>query len=482
MKSLILLLVFAVLSCARPGSHLSSNIYRLPWPSSAGEFSLQDVEVSTLSDPEHFSGSSARVLVEPGDGGSTLAGSPPRGRFVRTSSGVLVPADYVTMQAVTAYAHVERLRAVDASVGADGVLSYPLSLGVEVHVMSDGQAASNNAVYDSKLDSLLLVPYDQGGLPIALNGGVLAHEHFHFLFQKLVLSHVHDTSSQTSCSGAVPEKVAATFPDSSSEEGSGLRNNDDLVEKTARGIPPRTYNAYVLRGMNEGFADFYGWLYSSDDSFLAKSLVDQDYMRRLDSPSGRLPSENLIRRLLVDNFHPAAILPEVVRAHNAYSLGSIYARYLRQLVNDLVASGRTIADARVLVARALIASLPEIGAQLDSTYENGFLSPNFALSRLLTHLPPLTREVCASLEDVHAADSAYVRPSACDAFQPPEPPVLDTEPAFHRSSSSKRLKADPRLKTPIDPVQTTPAASAAPATAATTPAAAQPVDDKEKKK
>jgi len=461
-KSLILLLVLAAFSCGRPGSHYSASVYRLPWPGADGAVSLQDVEVSTLSDPEHFSGSAAHILVEPGDGGSTLAGAQPRGRLVRTSADVLVPADYVTMQAVTAYAHTERLRSLDASVGADGVLGYPLSLGVEVHVMSYGQPSSNNAVYDSKLDSLLLVPYTESGLPLSLNPGVLAHEHFHFLFQRLVLSHVHDAASQTSCNGAAPPQVAATNPESG-KVAATFPDSEDLVEKTARGIPARTYNAYVLRGLNEGFADFYGWVYSADDSFLAKSLPEQEEMRRLDSPPGRLPSENLIRRLLVDYFHPEAILPDVVRAHNAYALGSIYARYLRHLVDDLVSSGSTLAEARLLVTRAVIAALPEIGAQLDGTYESGFLSPNFALSRILTHLPPLTRPVCESLEGVHAADSGYARPQACDTFSPPEVPVLDSEPAFHGSAA--RSKKDPRLMKPSAPAVAKPTPTPTPASA-----------------
>jgi hypothetical protein len=416
-KSLILLLVFAVSSCGRSGDRFDSRTYRIPWPDEAGDLRLQDVEIRTMNDPKHFSGDAARVLVEPGDGGSQLAGSEPQGRYVRTRSGVLIPADFVTMQAVTAYAHTERLRDLDESVGAGGVLSWPLSLGVEVRVMSYGQRATNNAIYDAKLDSLLLVPYDQGGLPIALNPGVLAHEHFHFLFQRLVMSHVRDTTTQTSCSaGMVPDEHVPTLAESFGE-GEGFVAGLDRVAKTASAIPARVYNAYVLRGLNEGFADFYGWVYSNDDSFLAKSLPEQDLMRRLDSDSGRLPSERLLRRLLVDNFQPEKILPEPTRARNAYALGSIYARYLRHLVDDLVSSGRALEDARLIVARAMIATLPEIGARMETSYETEFLSPNFVISHLLAHLPPVTSAVCASLDEVHAPEDSYEKPAACRVYE-----------------------------------------------------------------
>ena len=134
----VLTAVLAVLSCGR--TRLDSTTYRLPWPVGDGTMALQDVVIETLTDPEHFSGSSAHVYVEPGDGGTSLAGAEPSGRYVRTGSGVLIPSDYVTLQAVTAYAHVEKLRAFDSIFGADGVLSWPLTLGVEVKLMSYGAA------------------------------------------------------------------------------------------------------------------------------------------------------------------------------------------------------------------------------------------------------------------------------------------------------------------------------------------------------
>ena len=259
------------------------------------------------------------------------------------------------------------------------------------------------------------------------------------------MSHVHETSSQTSCVGAAPPAADDGIPEG--EEGSPKipmagENSEETLEKTAKGIPARVYNMYVLRGLNEGFADFYGWLYSGDDTFLSKSLPDQDRMRRLDSAPGRLPSENLVRRLLVDNFHPDRILPESTRAHNAYSLGSIYARYLRRVVGDLVEAGHSLPEARELVGRALIATLPELGAQMDSIDETAYLSPNFAVSRLLAHLPlrTLTRETCVSLEDVRAPEVSFKKPASCDVFAVPEKSSADAATALKDAHDKKKEK------------------------------------------
>ena len=428
----------ALSGCGRPGDGGASSVYRIPWPTAGAEGSgaenkgalkLQDIEIRTLTDPEHFSGATAQILVEPGDGGGKLSGTLPVGRYIRTSSGVNIPSDYSTLQAVTVYAHQERLHDLDAQAGAAESLSWPLSLGLDVRIVSADGTVRNNAVYDSKLDSLLIVPYSEKYLPISMSPGILAHEHFHFIFQKIVMSRVPDGGLQTSCrSGIAPAE-------NESEDGSGGDSDNQLVfkndgtsngtkidskvsrlQKTAQAMPPRVYNAYLLRAMNEGFADYWGWLYSQDDSFLAKSLPSEKESRRLDYGPGRLPTERLIRTLLVDREKPDAIISESRRAHGAYILGTQYARFLRSLAGDLVKTGLPISEARLAVARALVKTLPLIAEQVFAGYLTKFMDPNALLKPLLENLPPLSREVCLRVNDFYSPMNAYVKPKPCEKF------------------------------------------------------------------
>lgn len=419
-SSLTLVLALVLASCGRPNS--SSDVYRLPWPDESGEIALRDVRISTLSDPQHFSGSAARILVEPGDGGTTIVGAKPVGRFERSASGVMIPSDWFTMEATTTYAHIEKLRAIDERAGAGSALSYPLSVGVETSVTSYGQSSTNNALYDPKLNSLLIVPYNEGDLPIDLNPGILAHEHFHFIFQRIVLSRVKDDGLQTSCQGATVDAAVTAQPETS-------KTTDEKIAATAKAMPPHVYNAYVLRAMNEGFADFYGWLYSNDDSFVSKSLPSQYFARTLSVESGRIDNEGLIRTHLVDYFHPDQILPDAARAHNAYTIGTVYARFLRRIAQELEDAGTAPDEARFVVARALISSLSTVADAAATQYETAFLSPNVFLSSFVSGLPSLSKAMCTSIDEFHADDATYSRPAACAADPDPTTPAMKKDGA-----------------------------------------------------
>ncbi len=441
-KCLIALLLAAVAlnlaSCGKAGDRFSSQTYRIPWPNDVGDVSLQNVEIRTLTNPEHFEGSTARILVEPSDGGGRLSGERPVGHFVRTSAGPIIPADFITMQAITAYAHQERLHDLDQKAGAADYLSWPLSLGIEVHVLSSSGPITNNAIYDAKLNSLLLVPYTEGDLPMALSPGILGHEHFHFIFQNIVMSRVKDVGTQTTCSGAAPASPPAEKKDVPSGPVAAKKPIPDFIyvagsspcsrllddqqaltcHQTAQGISKRVFNAFLLRAMNEGFADFWGWLYSHDEFFIAKSLPSEMNSRRLDWGSGRLPTEQLNRENLVDLDHPEKVLGEDGRTHSAYVLGSQYARFLRQSVADLVKeTGVSEADAGLAIARALIQSLPALSDLVAANYETEFFSPNMMLKPLILNLPKVSSGFCSHLNHFHARETSYEKPRGCEAFK-----------------------------------------------------------------
>lgn len=422
----------AFASCGKRGDEGAAQVYRIPWTETGGDVHLQDVEIRTLTNPERFEGSTARILVEPSDGGGRLSGEAPVGRFIRTKSGVMVPTDYVTMQAVAAYAHQERLHDLDVRAGADALISWPLSLGIEVRVSGPGGLLTNNAIYDARLNSLLLVPYTEGDLPMSFSPGILGHEHFHFIFQSVVMSRVKDQGLQTSCTGAAPATATPEPAPIKSkiivvEDPDSDRRTQQMA--TAKAMPASVYNSYVLRGMNEGFADFWGWLYSRDEFFLAKSLPGESDRRRLDWGPGRLPTEELIRSQLVDVEHPDKIMGDAGRAQNAYILGSQYARFLRQTVADLVRENGTSEDeAALMVARALIQSLPSIATTIAASYETEFLSPNAIVKPLLLALPKISRGVCARIGSFHAPESGFEKPRACDVFKD-EKPIAKPSPS-----------------------------------------------------
>ena len=240
-----LLALFSLLSLSLPScgplSDLESgftSLFQIPFSGSDGQYSLQKIEIKSFDDPTSLHGQYARILVDPYESGGGIESSKPVGRFARTRDGVMVPLDYVTMLATSIHAHMERLHALNVEVGLnDAQVGWPATVGIEANVVNSKkrETVRNNALFEKRLNALLMVPYSDKDLPIGLNGGILAHEHFHRIFQALVLSKVE--TKEEAPAGSV-----------------------------------REFNETVLRAMNEGFADFWAWVYTGDAEFMRASL------------------------------------------------------------------------------------------------------------------------------------------------------------------------------------------------------------------
>ncbi|RYZ76462.1 MAG: hypothetical protein EOP05_04950 [Proteobacteria bacterium] len=367
-------------ACSAENDRFQGDVYRIPWPDSDGVMAIRPIEIKTLNKPEAFEGSAAKILVEPSEGGGKLVAEKPRGRFIRASDGAIIPADFMSLQAVTAYAHQERLMEFDRTSGVDQFLQWPLTIGLQVKVVDRGNLINNNAIYDGKLDALLLVPYTASQLPIAFNGGILGHEHFHFVFQKAVLNRLGVQNTQGTlldgnhtCAHGIAAGIAADTQDHpeeskpdenapNSENGIDIED-ETAIEAAADEIPPQIYNSFVLRSLNEGLADFWGWAYSNDNSFVGRSLPSEDRVRRLDLTPGRLSDTKALRESLVDLRRADKIIREDYRIGRAYLLGTQYARFLRQMVDSLVEQGQSLPAAKLAVAQAV--SMASIGTNVN---------------------------------------------------------------------------------------------------------------------
>jgi len=189
--------------------------------------------------------------------------------------------------------------------------------------------------------------------------------------------------------------------------------DDDETSAVAESIPKRTYNAFLLRAVNEGLADFWGWVYTGDDSFIQLSLPREGGVRRLDMESGRLPDGRSIRASLVDFSQPDRIRTASQRVSLAYVLGTQYARFMHATALEIIGDKKaTLAD-RKAVARAVLDILPSIGQQAADSYDREFMSPNFILKPLTLRLGKLSVDTCARLQLFKADDQSFDVPAAC---------------------------------------------------------------------
>lgn len=411
LKTFCFSLVLAVSACSGQNDRFAGDRYRVLWPNSDGDLTLQTIKIDTLDNPQGLEGRNARILIQPGDNGGQLVAEKPVGRYVRASDGSMIPADYMTLQAVTAYAHQERLRAFDEKAGVN-TLNWPLTVALQVKVLDRGSVVENNAIYDGRLDAMLVVPYTLPDLPVAFNPGIVAHEHFHFIFQHSILNRlkIKQTTGCTHHHGIVSYDPTS---DSSPGEEEGI-SKQTTIDTEEDPVTPQIYNAFILRAMNEGLADFWGWAYSNDISFVSRSLPAVDRARRLDVDPERLPTEEALRASLYDRRRADRVVNDDVKMARAYKLGTQYARYLKSLVGTLVAENQMAPEeAKMLVAKSVVASLQTVSAESVRAYNSGFFSPNVLLKPLILSLPSVNRSACAALEGFRAFEKNYEQPKAC---------------------------------------------------------------------
>ncbi len=356
----ILLVPLLGSACIKSGAD-SAKLFRIPWPNSNHEYLLQDIAVESFSEPEFLRGDLAEFFIQPElrfDLGRIAQPGTPSGRFVSTSSGSYLALDTASLQAVSIYAHLERLHNLDLKSGAALFLPVRQAVGINVGLTnSENRVVENNAQYNPSVDALLFVPYTDVDLPIVFNAGVIAHEHFHSIFQKIVLSEFQVSKTYLSAKLEEPNQLPP------------LVDSSPLVLPKAKPlISVAQYNRFVLRGINEGLADYWGWLYSGDESFVGRSLSSSLEARRMDRVNIQFYNLEFLKLVLSSD------ADDQIRLARAYALGSQYAVYFRNLSRSLF--DNQISEAtRAKLAHLLVLALPEFKNLLKVKLDTEYLAP-----------------------------------------------------------------------------------------------------------
>lgn len=239
------LLVALLVSCARNSDR--SDTVLLPVLDSSNGTTLEAVQLTTLPSLFRVEGAAARIYMNPRINDHGFSGPIAQPKFSR-SGPLLIPSDVESGVALATYAIFEKLYFYDKRVLPDANLNWPRNVGILTNsenspVRSD---ETDDAGYLPLTDSYLILPSSFGDkAALALNLGVLAHEHFHAIFDWL-FGH------------SVPHLSRVTFADA----------------KRAFECPTSDlqYQQYLLRSWTEGLADFHGWAVSRNDNYIAASF------------------------------------------------------------------------------------------------------------------------------------------------------------------------------------------------------------------
>lgn len=332
---------------------------RIPWPDGQGGIRPQNIPISGLKSLQEVRGDYARFVFSPkiNDGG--LSGETPHGRFVKTKDNVYVPADEISQNLVTIYAHLERLFALDQISGFSGLLSWPRAVGVSTFLRdSTGKLWSDNFFYEAKADALLLVPTKDSVVPLSANPGVLGHEHFHSIFYRLVVSPLLKEN-----------RIAETMTGTAHNEAQMSQFLNAETSPTLKETPPETLQwerqrrTVFLKGLNEGLADVWGWIYSGDPEFITASLPKfsvERTLRVVESAAPKLMSNAEFSNQFYVRMTSAVDKNESLNRFS-YTIGTQVARALRGIFlgseQDLSAEGQFV---RQKLAVRLMKALPLI--------------------------------------------------------------------------------------------------------------------------
>jgi hypothetical protein len=412
--------------------HRSEGGHRvlIPW-SRDGQYKFEAIPLPSLLSVSNLVGKASMYLLSPSVIDQKLAGFQPRVRTFRDNDGVYVPTDELSLHLLTLYAHIEKLQDLDAAVGLGQLLPKPRIVGVEVRIPQKHRGqVENNALYSPQLDALLFVPYKGDDLPLTVNAGVIAHEHFHSLFNYLVLKPARAKIRAVKAAqvhAGEEKELRAVFEDipvdAKVENGSVGRLLPDEATK-APGVVGETendpanigqesvaladweiYHINLLRAMNEGLADVWGWIYSGDNIFVRRSIPGVQKSRDLErSGPQKLYSMETFRQMTL----AASIAgDESVRA---YELGTIYARALKNVFEpQLQKSGRTRLD----VAKLVVKVLPKLKDKIETIDKNQWLKPTALLELFVQELSPEDAELCVPLLRTDPEISETTMTSAC---------------------------------------------------------------------
>lgn len=247
-----------------------------------GSYQIKVVSIQTIQDLDSVSGSVVQMGIDPeSDSSGKIKRIAPKAQYVVTKDNVVVPTTAISLELFAIYKNMEDLYRLDLLTGADQFVRYPVGIHYETRMggrqKKHNGVALNNAFYSRGSDQIVILKYVEDGqplVPMSLNPGILAHEHFHQIFQKIVQ----------------PERQTLYRANLAADTG------NSLPEKV---LAPQGFNYLFLKAMNEGMADFWAYIHTgSETSFYASEQSDQIKIRTVSNFVFPFASQEALREAL----------------------------------------------------------------------------------------------------------------------------------------------------------------------------------------
>ena len=190
------LLAGSLLAACTPAADSGSDVIVLAYQADLGRYDRKVVRLETADDLIALNGSVAEVLgnaefkidekMTSFDDLIVKKGSSVK-LDLKDIDGVLVPADFHSLNMVTAYYNFEKASLFFKDLGVNPNLFGKRKLYYFPKLTIAGEELKDNAMYVSALGGFAVLPFDElQTLPLAINMGVMGHEYTHAVIDYLV--------------------------------------------------------------------------------------------------------------------------------------------------------------------------------------------------------------------------------------------------------------------------------------------------------
>lgn len=257
---LIFLTSLAFVAC---DNHQSSQPRALvPWSTGNGSYELQEIPFLYLRDPKQLKSKVVEIYIGDRESSSQVA----QPRWSRQGD-LFIAMDAESVVAASAYLIYERLYQFEENLGVSQYISWPRKVRVEMSLSGrDGQRLSDGAFYIPSVDETWLASTSNATLPLAANIGVVAHEHFHAYFTKIILKRIPPL--ENNIDGLI-STINFQQDISSTVEPDGVVASNLKEAKLKQRL---MVNQTIIYAWNEGLADYWGYLVSREPDFISFSF------------------------------------------------------------------------------------------------------------------------------------------------------------------------------------------------------------------
>lgn len=380
--------------------------YLLPVLDEENHQSLREVRIPTLSDPYHVQGPAATVMVNP-HATPRFEGEPATAKLSRSGS-LFIPNDVESGIALSVYSTFENLYFFEHRIFPESLVRWPRQVGIffEDNPGQHRSLEDNNAFYDLTTDQYTILPFvGPSKTPMALNKGILAHEHFHSHFEMA---------------------IGQYFPNVTHL----IRSDQEFAQVCP--IDETGYQVVTLRGWTEGLADFYGAIYAGRPDILSASLdvLSEVQDRKLDNQALLIPTHQKIASVFETNKlsvrtvcgslqncaggNVTLTFRNKCESYGYYYLGTQIARVLYgMMVRGEFATPQTKDWPKSeQAARFVLTRLSTIG---ESIRKAGLaqVEPDDILKYLVNDAPSVSAQTCSDLKNVLGSNDISQRYQKC---------------------------------------------------------------------